>query len=274
MNDKTKSIVWWVVAIVFTISIAVFQRMTGPTYPVTGKINIAETAIKFKLLRSHVTSSNALITFKELDTALSGSLIYRHFKSDEEWTEVPMKRNEMKELVGELPAQPMAGKLEYKAYLKYKNDSYALNATPVVIRFTGDVPPLVMIPHILLMFLAMLFSSRTGIEALIKGKNTFKYTIITLVTLFIGGIILGPVVQKYAFGAYWTGWPFGKDLTDNKTLIAFIFWAIAAFVLYRNKAKRTMVVVAAVALLLIYMIPHSMFGSELNYKSGQVVTGK
>ena len=274
MNDKTKSIVWWVVAIIFTISIAVFQRMTGPTYPVTGKINIAETAIKFKLLRSHVTSTNALITFKEIDTAFTGSLIYRHYKSDEQWTEMPMKRNEMKELVGELPAQPMAGKLEYKAYLKYKNDSYALNTTPVVIRFTGDVPPLVMIPHILLMFLAMLFSSRTGIEALIKGKNTFKYTIITLVTLFIGGIILGPVVQKYAFGAYWTGWPFGKDLTDNKTLIAFIFWAIAAFVLYRNKAKRTMVVVAAVALLLIYMIPHSMFGSELNYKSGQVVTGK
>lgn len=274
MNDKTKSIVWWVVAIVFTISIAVFQRMTGPTYPVTGKINIAETAIKFKLLRSHVTSTNALITFKEIDTAFTGSLIYRHYKSDEQWTEMPMKRNEMKELVGEIPAQPMAGKLEYKAYLKYKNDSYALNTTPVVIRFTGDVPPLVMIPHILLMFLAMLFSSRTGIEALIKGKNTFKYTIITLVTLFIGGIILGPVVQKYAFGAYWTGWPFGKDLTDNKTLIAFIFWAIAAFVLYRNKAKRTMVVVAAVALLLIYMIPHSMFGSELNYKSGQVVTGK
>ncbi len=274
MNDKTKSIVWWVVAIVFTISIAVFQRMTGPTYPVTGKINIAETAIKFKLLRSHVTSTNALITFKEIDTAFTGSLIYRHYKSDEQWTEMPMKRNEMKELVGEIPSQPMAGKLEYKAYLKYKNDSYALNTTPVVIRFTGDVPPLVMIPHILLMFLAMLFSSRTGIEALIKGKNTFKYTIITLVTLFIGGIILGTVVQKYAFGAYWTGWPFGKDLTDNKTLIAFIFWAIAAFVLYRNKAKRTMVVVAAVALLLIYMIPHSMFGSELNYKSGQVVTGK
>ncbi len=274
MSNKTKSIVWWIVAVVFTISIAVFQRMTGPTYPVTGKIKIAETIIKYKFLRSHVTSSNALITIKKLDTAFTGSLIYRHYKSDEEWVEMPMKRNEKNELVGELPAQPMAGKLEYKAYLKYRNDSYALNATPVVIRFTGDVPPIVMIPHILLMFLAMLFSSRTGIEALIKGKNTFKYTIITLVTLFIGGIILGPVVQKYAFGAYWTGWPFGKDLTDNKTLIAFIFWAIAAFVLYRNKAKRTMVVVAAVVLLLIYMIPHSMFGSELNYKSGQVVTGK
>jgi len=40
---------------------------------------------------------------------------------------------------------------------------------------------------------------------------------------------LGPLVQLNAFGDLWTGWPFGGDWTDNKTLFAFIFWVIAAF---------------------------------------------
>ena len=38
-------------------------------------------------------------------------------------------------------------------------------------------------------------------------------------TLGLGGMILGPIVQKYAFGAYWTGIPFGHDLTDAKNLV-------------------------------------------------------
>jgi len=120
----------------------------------------------------------------------------------------------------------------------------------------------------------MMMSTRTGLEALARGKKTYLYAWITLVTLFIGGLILGPVVQKYAFGAFWTGWPFGKDLTDNKTLVAFIFWAIAVWRLFRKPENRTWPVVAMAILLLVYLIPHSMFGSSLDYGSGTVVTGK
>ena len=43
----------------------------------------------------------------------------------------------------------------------------------------------------------------------------------------IGGMILGPIVQKYAFGEYWTGFPYGGDFTDNKMLIMWLAWAIA-----------------------------------------------
>jgi hypothetical protein len=124
------------------------------------------------------------------------------------------------------------------------------------------------------MFTAMMMSTRTGLEALARGKKSYPYTWITLVTLFVGGLILGPVVQKYAFDAYWTGWPFGQDLTDNKTLVAFIFWAIAVWRLKKNPANRTWPVFAMFILLAVYLIPHSMFGSSLDFSSGSVVTGK
>ena len=63
----------------------------------------------------------------------------------------------------------------------------------------------------------------------------------------MGGMILGPIVQNFAFGELWTGVPFGWDLTDNKTLIAFLFWIIAV-VMNRKKEKPLYTILAAVVL--------------------------
>jgi len=86
----------------------------------------------------------------------------------------------------------------------------------------------------------MLFGLRVGLELFFRRVDTKYYTGVVLITLFVGGLILGPVVQKYAFGAFWAGWPFGHDLTDNKTLFVFIFWVIAWFVLRKKTTKQSM----------------------------------
>ena len=85
-------------------------------------------------------------------------------------------------------------------------------------------------------------------------------------------MVLGPLVQKYAFGEFWTGVPFGWDLTDNKTLIAVFAW-ILAVVMNRKKERPGYIIAAAVILLLVYSIPHSLFGSELDYATGTVTQG-
>jgi hypothetical protein len=84
-------------------------------------------------------------------------------------------------------------------------------------------------------------------------------------------MILGPVVQKYAFGAFWTGFPWGYDLTDNKTLIMWLAWlAACAFIGRRPRRRegspRVAVVLATVVMIVVYLIPHSLRGSELDYE--------
>ncbi len=118
----------------------------------------------------------------------------------------------------------------------------------------------------------MLFSTLAGLMSLWRNLSYKKYALWTLILLFAGGIILGPVVQYYAFGEFWTGIPFGWDLTDNKTLIALIFW-IFAVAMNRKKERPLLVALAALVLLIIYTIPHSLFGSELNYESGKIIQG-
>lgn len=270
---KYKSTLLWIFSFLFTVAIAYYQRTTGPTYPLRGKVEFKGQDIQFKLIRSSDDENGAMVNLKHIDPSIEGLINYKRFNSGDAWTSITMQR-EGDNLVGVLPPQPPAGKLEYQVTLKSGEESILLNDAPVVIRYKGKVPGWALIPHILIMFTAMMMSTRTGLEALTRGKKSYSFAWVTVVTLFVGGLILGPVVQKYAFGAFWTGWPFGQDLTDNKTLAALIFWVIALWRLHKNPANRTWPAIAMVVLLLVYLIPHSMFGSELDYSTGEVMTGK
>lgn len=259
-------------SIILTLVFVVYQRLTGPTHPISGTTELNGKEIKYRLIRTSEGQSDALIKVKVPAVDIAGTLSYKRFKTDDDWTEVKME-NLDGVLVGTLPAQPPAGKLAYTVELRQAGNSTQLTEEPVVIRFKGDVAAIALWPHILLMFTAMLMSTRTGLEALAKGKRTLLYAWITLITLFIGGLILGPTIQLMAFGDWWTGWPLGQDLTDNKTAVAFIFWLIAVIRLRKHPERRKWALVAAAVLIAIYLIPHSVLGSEFDYSSGEVTTG-
>jgi hypothetical protein len=183
------------------------------------------------------------------------------------------KITEEKGLFAALPQQPPAGKLQY--YLEItdsKGTQVLYREEPIVIRYKGGVPGSVLVPHVIIMFIAMLFSTLAGLMA-VTGLSLYrKYALWTLILLAAGGMILGPVVQNYAFGDFWTGVPFGWDLTDNKTLVSFLFWILAVY-MNRKTDKPIYTIIAAVVLLLVYSIPHSLFGSHLDYESGEVTQG-
>lgn len=259
-----KSVILWVVAVVMTVAAAVYQKKTGPTYPVSGEKVVGTETIAYELIRTYNTGSRAAVKILAPDTAITGEINFRRFKSFDKWTHEPMFRSG-DTLIGLLPALPAAGKVMYQVTLRQGDESVLLNDHPAILRYKGAVPMFVLIPHIFFIFFAMLFSTRAGLEAIVRGKLTYVYTWLTVIFMAIGGLVLGPIVQKYAFDAYWTGWPFGTDLTDNKSLIAFIFWVIALVVLVTRREKRTWAVVAAIVTLIVFLIPHSMLGSEIDY---------
>ena len=263
----------WILAVVLTLLSALYQRMTGPTYPVRVSESIAGVEVKARLLRTHSTSSDLTVTLNAPGESVAGTVRWRHFPSDGAWTDVPLTRNG-DELSASIPAQPSAGKVEYTVILSAGSEALILPGDQAVVaRYKGDVPGFVLAPHIFFMFFAMLWSNRTGMEALAGGPRRRKQAATTLVLLMLGGLLLGPIVQKYAFGAYWTGWPFGEDLTDNKLAVAVLAWIWAALRGGNTKQARTITVIAALVVFAVYMIPHSMNGSTLDYATGETVTG-
>ncbi len=264
MNKTLKNWLIWIFAFIFTVLIAGYQRRTGPTYPVNVKKEIGQKVIKAELIRTYNGPDDAKVILKIADTSIKGKVQFRRFKSYDNWTMAPMVRKG-DSLIASLPHQDIAGKVMYRITLVKGNEQVLLNEEPAVLRYKGYVPMYILLPHILIIFLAMLFSTITGFEAITKGKNTLLYTWITIVTLLIGGLILGPIVQKFSFNVYWAGWPFGHDLTDNKSIVAFLFWVIALIVQYKNRETKFWTILASIVLLVVFLIPHSMLGSEIDY---------
>jgi len=261
----------WIIAVVVTAATVIYQRKTGPTYPDIATVEIGGKLIETSLPRSHGGEGDKEIRVPVTDRKIEGMIIYKRFKIQEAYDTLLMAWQE-EDIVGFLPHQPPAGKLEYRVVLLEDGIPYPLNEVPVVIRFKGGVPAGVLIPHILFIFIAELLSLVAGLFALFRLGRYKLYSILTVAFLFMGGFVLGPVIQKYAFGAFWTGFPFGEDLTDNKVLIAMVFWIIAV-ILNLRKDRPKLVLLASIVFFLVNMIPHSMFGSELDYESGEVVTG-
>ncbi len=286
MTRRTKSAILWLITIVITISTMVYQRTTGPTYPKKIETELAGQVYKFSLLRSNEIGSPCDINIPVEDSEVKAKIFYRLYKANNDWTVEDMARKKSNEkaffgkgdeisiLSSTLPEQAAAGKVEYYIEL-YKNDIIAevQKEEPVVVRFKGFVPRSILIPHVLFMIISLFVGLRSGIEAIAGGESTFKFTRITLIVLAIGGLILGPIVQLYAFGDLWTGWPFGGDWTDNKTIVAWLFWLIAFFMLRRNPKNKVWPIIAVIVLFAMYMIPHSMGGSELNAETGKIETG-
>lgn len=260
-----KSCWLWLIALVLTIITAAYQRITGPTYPVSGEVYVEDKLVEYKLDRTHGGEGDHPIEIKINDETICGELYWKRYKTEDEWTSVEMVKQNGK-LQASLPHQPPAGKLLYKLILQ-KNDLVITvpDEGGITIRFKGDVPISFLIPHIIFIFGAMLLSTRTGLEYFNEGKKFKLLTILTFIFIIIGGFILGPIIQYYAFGEFWTGFPLGHDLTDNKILVGFIGWLLALIALYKIKNPKRWIVLASILMFIIFLIPHSVLGSELDY---------
>jgi hypothetical protein len=248
---------------------AVWQRLTGPTYPKRARVELAGQELRLRLLRSFV-SGEPLPVSVSAPEGVSGVVRYRRYPTDEPFRDVPLRR-EGGALAALLPTQPPAGKLEYSVVLEAGGRTVSVPAEgPVVMRFKGEVPAGVLVPHVVFMFFGMMTGLRSALAAAFARPEARRYAWVALVLVSVGGLVLGPIVQKYAFGAYWTGWPFGEDLTDNKTLAMWLAWVAAVVVLGRrrdpaDRLARWTVAAAAAVMIAVYLVPHSLRGSQLDY---------
>jgi hypothetical protein len=262
----------WIAAVIITLGLSVYQRLTGPTHPLRINTEINGNDYKLKLTRSATIGKECRVEIPNNNEFNRALLIYHKYPGNFEPDTIEMQQKESI-FFGILPEQPPAGKIQYYISL-YNEDKEIFNNSEnaAIIRFKGDVPAGILIPHILAMFMSMLFAIVCLIMVISKIGNYKLMSYLTIIFLAVGGFILGPIIQYYAFGDAWTGWPVGKDLTDNKTLIAAIFW-IFAIVLNAKKERKWAIIVAAIVMIGIFTIPHSAGGSEFNYESGEVETG-
>jgi hypothetical protein len=148
---------------------------------------------------------------------------------------------------------------------------------PIRHKFEGEVPAYIIVPHILSIFAAFLFATLTLFSAidLKRGKGTLKRSVrlcgATLLLLFIGFFPFGWAMNYFAFGVLWEAFPFGRDVTDNKSQIMFLFWLVTLVMvkgtlwgkgegknLITDRGYSTLVIVSFVVTMIILAVPHSL----------------
>ncbi|HER43485.1 MAG TPA: hypothetical protein ENO08_03400 [Candidatus Eisenbacteria bacterium] len=145
------------------------------------------------------------------------------------------------------------------------------------IKYKGKVSPIVLTLHILFMFAAFYFMVQCFWSALgVLGGRARKAEAVSharwvLLSSFIGGWPLGFILNYQAFGVVWEGFPFGYDVTDNKTQIMFVFW-LASLLLVRGsflgkgeerdtlgaRGFAAAAIVSFLVSLALFIVPHSL----------------
>lgn len=279
-----RSALLWLLALTIMFAAIIYQRRTGPTYPKRGVIQVEQQDYSYKLVRSEYSNKDARVLLPAVDGNVSATLHWKRYKTDDPYSSIELvpvdqlldaeeAADHEGSQVALLPRQPAAGKLEYYLMVKTPSGESRIPAEAdeqIVIRFKDPVPGAVLWPHVFMMFFAVLFGMRAGISAIGDVWTMRRHAWISLAGMSLGGMVLGPIVQKYAFGAYWTGFPWGMDLTDNKMLIMWLSWIFACSVIgfkpqKKETVNRIVVIIAALVMSAVYLIPHSMRGSELDY---------
>lgn len=262
----------WILSFLVTVLVAYYQRLTGPTYPVKDEMAFERGTFVYYLPRSCVIGKKCAAELKlrspKSKADFSGIKIvfsHRRHKSFDKWSSEEF-RPRSGFLECDLPPQPSGGKLEYRLAVFDEKAGFLFETPLIISRFRNDVPARVLIPHIFFIFLFLFFTSRIFFGFFERGY-VFKHAVfLNLAFLVLGGFVFGPISQQYAFGEYWTGFPFGMDLTDNKTFIMLVFWIIAAWSVFReNKSRKFWLFFAFLITFVVYFIPHSFWGTEIDY---------
>ncbi|MCJ7508420.1 MAG: hypothetical protein MUO85_06775 [candidate division Zixibacteria bacterium] len=148
---------------------------------------------------------------------------------------------------------------------------------PFMLKFKGEVPLVVIIAHVFGMTAGLFFTFLAFFFAIdtLLGKDVLKrlgFSIFfSAISVFVGGMLVGGMVTHYTFGGYWEGVPIGWDITDNKTLIIFLYWLIMLFLmkgtifkkdeklnLLKPKSLATFTLIGVILTILLYLVPHSI----------------
>ena len=82
----------WLLALIITLSSAVYQRLTGPTRPARGTVVLGSAEIRLRLLRSYAGDGDMPVVVRVADPKVTGSVVWRRYPTNDPLMLLPMVR--------------------------------------------------------------------------------------------------------------------------------------------------------------------------------------
>ncbi len=276
-----------IAAVVFTFLLLAFTRKTTAVRSIHQLVEGESMLIEHNTVPKQVGGEIPLISAR-VEGASEVRLVYKIGKEGAyQWVKMDPKTEEGSVFEASIPLHPKGSQAWYYLEAIGRRGSEEVRITlpemdsgrphPIRLKFEGEVPAHIIIPHIISIFAAIFFATLTLFTAvdMKRGRGTLgksvKYCAITLLLLFIGFFPFGWAMNYFAFGVLWEAFPFGRDVTDNKSQIMFLFWLITLIMvkgtfwgksesknLVTGRVYSTLVIVSFVATMIILAVPHSL----------------
>lgn len=184
------------------------------------------------------------------------------------------------EYIAHLPPAGIGSRVAYALSITRPDGSVVrvpANGKYYVVKYKGHASSAAIAAHVVFMFGAFFFMTLAlfgAVRILRRGEG--KRSAVgaarwALLCTFIGTWPLGILLNWQTFGVLWEGYPFGRDITDNKTQIVFVFW-LASLLLVRGsflgrgeerdrlgpRGFAWAVIASFAVSLALYILPHSL----------------
>ncbi|MBN1885330.1 MAG: hypothetical protein JW876_07405 [Candidatus Krumholzibacteriota bacterium] len=182
--------------------------------------------------------------------------------------------------VARLPALPRGKRMEY-AFVVGTPDGEEIRMPAgggfLSIKYEGIYSTTVLVLHMIFMFAAFFTMAMCllGALAVLRGTEGKNFTVVmsrwVMFFTFVGGWPLGMILNQQAYGVAWEGFPFGWDVTDNKTQIMLVCWILTILLArgsFFGRGERSdpvsprvfaaAVVAAFVISMGLFLVPHSL----------------
>jgi hypothetical protein len=270
-----------IVGIILTLALLAVARRLSTNRPREIVVERGGRTIVHRTVFEQVGPGEPVVILEIEPAEGAGAFLLHATSEDGDPAESPMVRNDGGIWEGRLPERRKGEWVHYafRAALP-GDDSVRIPIEPdsfFLLKYKGKITPVVLLLHVILMFGAFFFMVQSfwGALALFRGggskSSAVRFVRGVMITTFVGGWPIGFILNRQRFGPVWEGFPFGYDVTDNKTQIIFLFWVVTVLLVRGSffgagEARDTVgprgfawaVIASFIVSLALYMIPHSL----------------
>ncbi len=248
-----QQIILWLAAIAITYIFGYLNRITSDEYPATGTVKYNTNKVSYMFDRVYRGDENYKFQIFSKLKDLKGKLQYK--KTDEkDWKETPLQHSD-NIYFGYLPKQKSGDKLYYRAELEYNNDKIIVpNNEGVLITFRARVSKQIMLFYNLAIFFGIFLTTRVGLEYFNENEKIKKLSLFPLIFFIFYGLLIVPIKSTYEVAAFGSKILPINQLFDIKSLAFLIIWIVTIIFIFNSQKRKTIALVSAIILLLLYGI--------------------
>ena len=281
MERRNVRLVRVIVGVVATILLLGVTRIVSTTRPRERVVESGGVRIEHLTVTGQVGPGDPLIEARIVtERSVTPHLIYK-MSREGEMVQIDMTPVGEERWQARLPSREKGERILYGIAVPLDDGTTVTlpedGTTLYTLKYKGEVSRAVLILHIIFMFVAFYFLIQclwSAIDVMNTGRGKGEAVANArwvFLTTFIGGWPLGFILNYQAFGVIWEGYPFGYDVTDNKTQLIFIFWLVSLLLvrgsfLGRGEEKdllgprgfATAALISFIVSLFLYIVPHSL----------------